>query len=977
MNKKGNLRFVRVIYKRTVSLILALMMILSVAVAAISAADEPYDDEEVEETVKPTQPPTEAPRPDPQKLGYAAYASLLDRTVYDGELGAIYTKNATTFRLWTPAAKAVKVCIYKTGSDEEHGAQMLSANSMKYSKRYGVWYLTLKGDYKNLYYTYRVTVGDTTNEVVDPYAKAVGVNGNRGMIIDLKDTDPEEWDEDSYDRVDYGTEAVVWEVSVRDFSASETSGVSEKNRGKYLAFTELGTTLNSKGDIPTCVNYLRRLGVNYVQINPFYDFASIDESNTTEPQYNWGYDPKNYNVPEGSYSSDPYDGRVRIKECKEMIQALHDAGIGVIMDVVYNHTYYSEDSFLNQIAPAYYHRINEDGSWSNGSGCGNDVATERYMVSKMICDSVTYWAKEYHIDGFRFDLMGLMDVNTMNNIRTSLDKLDNGKRILMYGEAWNLSTSVADGVKLANQDNMNLLSKRIGAFNDTGRDAIKGSVFNLKDTGYVQTGKPKGGVRSTVSAEGGGWASVPNQCVNYSSCHDNLTLYDKLTGSVYGDEGYNRRREDLVDMNKVSAAIILMSRGMPFMLAGEEMGRTKMGDENSYISPIEINQIDWKWLEKYTSLVDYYRGLIKIRSTVGVLNDAKGDSTTLTYLDCEGKGAIAYSVSGYSKPTVVVAFNGGAEEKAKVSLPEGKWIVIADKDRAGLDSLGTAEGSYTLPETSAAVLIDAESFKSLGTEGDNALIYIRYIDKKDSSVILEQKVSGKIGESYDAETPDEVLFHYNILGDTSALSGEFEKGFSVVNVSCEEYEGGYSSVTFKYLDADGRQLSDTLVMTNRVGQQYYTPAVPGIIGYKLNLAELPENGAGLYTEEPIEVVYRYISEVDEPSSYEGDYSCRANIIYMSDSGEILEKKSYMGIDGDLVDVDKLNFGGYDLYAVSDNYAAFSAIETNIIVSYSKRNPPILLFAIIAGVIVLSLGAASFILSHRSKRRKIDAIEIEE
>ena len=335
--------------KRILSLILAVILLIAAVPTTVLAADAPGTQEV--ETVKPTAAPTEAPKPSPKELGYAAYVKKLDATVYNGELGAIYTKKSTTFRLWSPVAKNVNVIIYKTGSDVEKGAAMLSSNPMQYSQKTGTWYVTLNGDYKNHYYTYQVQFENQKYEVVDPYAKAVGVNGERGMIVDLSETDPDGWAQDRFDRGPYATDAVIWEVSVRDFSAAESSGVSEQNRGKFLAFTELETTLSDKGDIPTCVSYLKELGVNYVQINPFYDFASIDESDTYTEQYNWGYDPKNYNVPEGSYSSDPYDGRVRIKECKQMIQALHSAGIGVIMDVVYNHTYFSENSFFNRIVP--------------------------------------------------------------------------------------------------------------------------------------------------------------------------------------------------------------------------------------------------------------------------------------------------------------------------------------------------------------------------------------------------------------------------------------------------------------------------------------------------------------------------------------------------------------------------------------------------------------------------------------------------
>ena len=951
------------------------MVFCGAALISVSAADDPYGAYEEEgSTVKPTEPPI-VPRPSPEKLGYSAYAKKMDETVYSGQLGAIYSKASTVFRLWSPAASAVKLCIYKTGSDSEPGARLISSSAMKYSEKNGVWSITLKGDYKNMYYTYKVTVGENTNEVVDPYARAVGVNGDRGMIVDLRDTDPEGWDEDGFDRVAHAVDAVVWEVNVRDFSADSSSGVSEENRGKYLAFTEFGTTLNGKGDIPTCINYLRRLGVNYVQINPFYDFASIDESDTENPQYNWGYDPKNYNVPEGSFSSDPYDGRVRIRECKEMIQALHDAGIGVIMDVVYNHTYYSEESFFNKIVPAYYYRINEDGSWSDGSACGNDVATERRMVSRFIRDSVKYWAEEYHLDGFRFDLMGLMDVDTMNGIRADLDKLENGDRIIMYGEAWNLTTSADSGTELANQDNMYLLSKRIGAFNDAARDAIKGSVFNASEGGFVQSGSAKAGVRSAVDGDGGGWASAPNQCVNYVSCHDNLTLYDKLTDSVYGDELYELRREDLVSMNKLCAAIVMASRGMPFFLAGEEMARTKQGDENSYISPVEINAINWNKLTQFASLTDYYRGLIRLRSALKVYSDSTGSKTSVSYLDTDIKSALAYTVTGEGKPSVAAAFNGSPEENAEITLPDGEWIILADGDRAGVDSLGKASGKLTVKPTSAVILVDAESYKSMEGQADTAQLFVRFIDKSDNAVFYEQGIKGTIGESYHVDIPDEVLFHYNIVSGSSVLNGEFAERYGVEEVVCELYDGGYSSVTVKFVDEHDNRIADTIVMTNRVGQRYITPYLPSVDGYTLDLKKLPKNGAGVYTEEPIEVVFRY-SAAEDIVDPEAEYTCRANVIYMSDSGEILAVKSYMGSEGSPLEVEQLSFDGYDFAGLSDEYAAFSGFEVDVLAYYTAKRS--LLPVIIAGgaAVILLIGLV-IALSKRSARRKMDSIVINE
>lgn len=984
--------------KRIISLFLAFVLIASVTATVVFADEEEAAEEEAAEetmaeeteevteevteeeteapTVKPTQAPTEPPKPDAKKLGYAAYAKKLDETVYkDVDLGATYTEDYTTFKVWSPAANDVKVCIYKTGSDEEEGFNTIAVKPMKYSKSVGTWYVSLEGDYKNMYYTYKVTIGKDTYEVVDPYAKAVGVNGDRGMIVDLRDTDPEGWSDDSFARVSLATNAVVWEVSVRDFSAAASSGVSEANRGKFLAFTEDDTKLDGADDgVSTCVAYLKELGVNYVQINPFYDFASIDESKPLDDQYNWGYDPKNYNVPEGSYSSDPYDGRVRIQECKKMIQALHKAGIGVIMDVVYNHTYFSEDSFMNHIVPNYYYRINDDGSWSNGSGCGNDVATERYMVSKFIRESVSYWASEYHIDGFRFDLMGLMDVNTMNGIRADLDKLPNGKKIIMYGEAWNLSTSAPSGTLLATQDNMSKLSGRIGAFNDSGRDAIKGSNFNAVEKGFVQEGSSKGGVREAIEGTGSGWAKFPNQCVNYASCHDNLTLYDKLTASVYNDEKYSLRREDLVAMNRLSAAIVLLSHGMPFMLAGEEMGRTKEGDENSYQSSLAVNQINWHNRYQYTSLTDYYRGLIQIRKAVPALRDATDEHSELEYLEASAKNCIAYTVSGEGSPSVVVALNADTSA-SNVTLPEGEWVIVADANRSGLTSLGTTEDSVNVASGCACVLIDAESFADVAQETVECLLYIRYKDRhSDGAIVCEERLTGKLNEPYIAATPSEILFNYNLLSQ-SALNGTFKKAFDIVDVECEKYEGDYSTVTIKYVDAEDKPLYNTVVMTNRVGQQYFTPSIPGVEGYQLDLEKLPDNGAGLYTEEPIEVFYHY-KKAEKSTEKDSEYTCSANVLYMADDGSILDLKSYRGVEGDELEIEDKEFDDFEFYDISNDNAVFDKNELNVILYYQRPKVNYLLYLLIAGGVILLLGGAA-LLFNNSKKRKMRAIDIQE
>ena len=985
--------------KRFISFFFALVILMSAMGTSFYAVDgedeyieyveeevEEEEAEEEEETEEPTEAPTEPPTDPPYTpatYGYKGYADRVESTVYHKELGAFYSSGSTQFLVWSPVASDVKVNIYKTGSDEEEGAQMLSSTSMNYSPSDGVWYITLEGDYKNMFYTYQVTVDGKTNEVVDPYAKAVGVNGNRGMIVDLSETNPEGWTDDSFARVNSINDAIVWEVSVRDFSASASSGVTPANRGKFLAFTEEGTTLNGTGDIPTCVNYLKSLGVNYVQINPFYDFASIDETKPLDEQYNWGYDPKNYNVPEGSYSSDPYDGKVRISECKQMIAALHKAGIGVVMDVVYNHTYENENSFLNMTVPYYYYRMNEDGSWSNGSGCGNDIATERTMARKLIIDSVAYWAREYHIDGFRFDLMGLMDVNTMNGVREALDSLSGGDKILMYGEGWNMNTSAPSDVKLANQNNMHLLSKRIAAFNDTSRDAVKGSNFNAREKGFVQEGSSKAGVREAM--EGVSFASAPSQVVNYVSCHDNLTLYDKLTASVYGDEKYDIRREDLVAMNKLAAAIVMSSRGMSFFLAGEEMGRTKMGDENSYISSVEINQLEWNNLAKYTSLNDYYKGLIKIRKNFSMFRDPTGESTSVTaFKDDVAKETIAYLIeSKESSDKGIVIFNGNTSSSSKVNLPEGEWVVIADQDRAGLTPLDRVTGSVTAAPSSAVILVSAETFSEISEEAyERPVVYAQLYDTITDSVVLELSQRGAIGDSYIFTVPTDMLFTFNDLSNENDRKGVFKDNCEYIRIKVSAYVGEFSTVTFHFVDKEGTELSNAVETSNRVGQQYFTPYIPKIEGYSLDLDNLPENGAGKYTKDPIDVYYTFDYTVDEPiEGIDPSMTSRANIIYMGNSGEILSVKKYAGTLDEAIEIARMDFKDYAYVSMSTTDAVFSVAETNIIIYYESTKKSILPYILLSLGACVVAAAAILLLSKlsvlKSKKDKMKSLSIDE
>ena len=638
------------------------------------------------------------------------FSHPLDEQAYFGnDLGAVYSKNATSFKVWAPSASSVELRLYETGNSKKCRASYKMTKSDK-----GIWTVTLDGDMKNTYYTYVVTVDGVSRETADIYAKASGVNGDKSMVVDLESTNPTGWKNDKHILYDNPTDAVVWEIHVRDFSISPMSGVSPLYRGKYLAFTESGTTLDGKGKIPTCVDYLKKFGVTHVQILPMYDYATVDEEKTDTPQYNWGYDPKNYNVPEGSYSTNPFDGNVRIKELKQMIMALHNAGIGVIMDVVYNHMFTAKGSWFDMTVPNYYFRLNEDGSLSDGSACGNETASEHLMYRKFMTDSILYWTKEYHIDGFRFDLMGVHDVDTMNGIRKALDEnIENGKKIIMYGEPWTgdkLGTDVDTCVK----KNVHKLDNRVGAFNDSFRDSVKGHVFNALEQGFVQSGECVEALKDSITANCLSKKKVfnqPSQAIAYTSAHDNFTLYDKLVLSVKNDMSYAERDEKLVAMNKLAAALTLTSQGIVFMQAGEEFARTKFGDENSYVSSDKINQIDWSRLSEYADLVSYYQGLIKIRKNFAPFREPTKKSAELIKFSDTEQGIIAYTLENTVAPEkewksiAVIANASDTEQTVELDTDNQKWIIIADDKKAGLETLGILSGkTVTVPPVSAMVL---------------------------------------------------------------------------------------------------------------------------------------------------------------------------------------------------------------------------------------------------------------------------------
>lgn len=918
---------------------------------------------------------------------YQAYAANLDKSAYSGnDLGASYSKKATTFKVWSPNAASVRVNIFEHGSDNEGDAGSIMSRAMSLDKTTGVWSVTINGDLLNKYYTYSVTHGKTTKETADVYAKACGVNGQRSMVVDLGTTNPDGWENDKHVLVQNQTDASVWEISVADFSSSESSGVSEANRGKYLAFTEEGTTVNGvQGASSTCVDYLKKLGVKYVQITPFYDFGSVDESKNIMDQYNWGYDPVNYNCPEGSYSTNPKKGEVRIKECKQMIQALHNAGIGVIMDVVYNHTYTS-DSWLQRTVPNYYYRMNNDGTFSNGSGCSNDTASEHLMFRKYMIDSVTYWASEYHIDGFRFDLMGLHDVTTMNSIRTALDNLyadGSGSQILMYGEAWDMATNCDEGTVLASQKNLKQLSDRIGAFDDTIRDAIKGSTGGT-DGAFVQEGSRRANLKTGIAGQSDtttGWANVPSQCVTYASCHDNLCLYDKLVGSVYGADGkYRKRYEDLVAMNKLSAAIVITSQGIPFSLGGEEFCRSKDGDENSYASSRKENMLDWENVDLYSDVIEYYRGLYKIRDAFAAFSDSTAvTANSLTYLSDVPKGVMGYTINNTESgkwSQMCVIFNGS--DSAQNVTAKGDWVVLADNKTAGLRNIKNVTNSVKVEAHSAVIMVDTKSYDSAGIMDDEGAVVIDYYDNKTEKLIKSQTLTGELGTSYDLTNLASTL-NYDVKKTDGEIKGVFTDQVGHAKVYVEEYDGEMSTVTVKFVDeTNNTEIEDSFLVKNRKGEQYYTPDLPSIKNYKLVLDDLPTNGAGKLDSASKTVTYKYTRVTDD----EDKTVCRVNAIYMDDSGKILDTKTITGVEGQAYSLSQNTYEEKDLVSVPEKAnGTFKSGEINVVFSYSSNPDPLkqmLPFVYVGTGLIIALCAASVIYSsNKRKKRIMSELDIEE
>jgi len=639
------------------------------------------------------------------------YDSYTDYPVYEGDdLGLTYTPESSTFRLWSPAAQAVRLHLYET----DLGGAPTETVDLDRAEQ-GTWHTEIGGDLIGQYYTFQIEQdGEWREEKADPYVRAVGANGVRGQVVDLAGTNPEGWGQDQRPPLEHPNDIIIYELHVRDFSVDEDAGM--KNVGKFLALTEAGTT-NGEG-LSTGLDHLEEMGITHLHLLPSFDFRSIDETKLEEGTYNWGYDPQHYNVPEGSYSTNPHDGATRIREFKQMVKALHDRGIRVVLDVVYNHTGFTETSNLNQLVPGYYYRQQEDGSFSDASACGNETASDRAMMRKFILESVAYWAEEYHLDGFRFDLMGIHDQETMRQVAQRLHQID--PTIFVYGEGWTAGDSPLPEPDRALKKYTHKMPG-VAAFTDDMRDALKGHVFTHDQPGFVSGADSLkesvkfGIIASTqhpqvnygqVNYSDSAWAAQPGQTITYVSCHDNHTLWDRLAISRP-----DASEEDRTKMHRLALAMVLTSQGVSFLHAGAEFQRTKDGVENSFESPDAINRMDWSRKSDYRGTVEYVKGLIAMRKAHPAfrMRNTVDIQENLIFRDTETDHVIAYQIDGEavgdSWSTIFVAFNGGDTQVA-LDIPEGSWTQVLDGSAVDMAGLRTVSGGpAAVPANTGLVLV--------------------------------------------------------------------------------------------------------------------------------------------------------------------------------------------------------------------------------------------------------------------------------
>ena len=687
-----------------------------------------------------------------------------EKYTYPGsDLGAVWSREKTCFRLWAPTAVSASVQLYKTGNPEN--GDLLEVIPMTAGVN-GTWTAEKKGDLSGIYYTFLVDVAGQIIEACDPYARTTGINGHRAMVLDLHSTDPVGWELDRDPHAGNPiTDAVIYELHVRDLSMHVSSGIIRK--GKFLGLIENGTAV--KG-IPTGLDHMKALGITHVHLLPVFDFGSVNEESTQ--QFNWGYDPMNFNVPEGSYATNPYHGEVRVREMKQMVKGLHDAGLSVIMDVVYNHVYQHEQFCFNRLVPGYFIRADRNGKRSNGSFCGNDTASERSMVRKYIVDSVKYWADEYHIDGFRFDLVGLIDTQTICEVMETVHSTH--PNVLFYGEGWTMDTQpTKPGISLTTQNNAGLVPG-FAFFNDTLRDLLRGSVFENTAPGFA-AGAP-------VSREAlehcfmgmPSWARQPAQSVNYVSCHDNNTLFDRIVLAVPGES-----REDQIRRNRLAAAFTLLSQGIPFLQAGEELLRTKPArgnrfDSNSYKSPDSVNSIKWNTLKKpeYRETLEYYKGLIAFRKAHPALRlTTREDVRRQVHpIPCGNPHVVCFCIDE-GEERLFLAFNADAQA-VSLTLPEGKWHPCIRDNVASAEPFGDVGGSISVSPLSTLVLVQKKAdmpvdvVAALIWEKDKFLICQRPATK--ARGLLWEFVGGKVepgetfGEALQRECMEELAIHVDV-----------------------------------------------------------------------------------------------------------------------------------------------------------------------------------------------------------------------
>ena len=638
------------------------------------------------------------------------YASFELYPVRTGSLTEMeYTPEATKFTLWSPTAEEVRLMLY----DEGEGGHAYETVKMELGED-GTWATVVNKNLLNKFYTFNVKINDKwQGDTPGINAHAVGVNGKRAAIIDWKATNPEGWENDQRPPMKSPADMVIYEMHHRDFSVDSTSGI--KNKGKFLALTEHGTMNSDK--LLTGIDHLIELGVTHVHLLPSYDYASVDETKLDENQYNWGYDPLNYNVPDGSYSTDPYQPATRVKEFKQMVQALHKAGIRVILDVVYNHTFNTAESNFERTVPGYFYRQKEDGTLANGSGCGNETASERPMMRKFMIESVLYWMEEYHIDGFRFDLMGVHDIETMNEIRKAVDEVDS--TVCVYGEGWAAEMPQYPADSLAMKKNVAYMPG-IAVFSDEFRDGLCGSVWE-KGKGAFLAGVP-GGENSvkfgivgaiehpqvrydSVNYSRQAWAGQPTQMISYVSCHDGLCLVDRLKASMP-----EATPEQLVRLDKLAQTVVFTSQGIPFIYAGEEVMRDKQGVGNSYKSPDAVNAIDWRRKTTNGDVFMYYKRLIDLRKSHPAfrMGDAEKVRKYLEFLPVEGQNLIAFRLkdhaNGDSWEDIIVAFNSRMTP-ARLAVPAGKYTVVCKDGVIDVRGLGTQTGAEVIiPGQSALIM---------------------------------------------------------------------------------------------------------------------------------------------------------------------------------------------------------------------------------------------------------------------------------